>query len=670
MKCLGIDIGGTFTDLIIVDDDGNVILNKVSSTPEDQSIGVQTGLQKLGESALSNLNVLVHGTTVATNAILERKGARTCLITTEGFSDLIEIGRQDRMNIYSLTPERTTPLIPRELRFGVKERVDAMGKILVPLDTLAIEKIKEIILQEKVESIAISFLFSFFNSKHEDLISKRIKETYPSLHVSSSSLVLPIFREYERTATTVLDAYVAPKMRNYFDSFHNKVKNQGIDIPPLVLLSTGGVTQMKNAADRSVETVLSGLAGGVLGGLYSCNELQISNALTLDIGGTSTDVANIVNGKIEISTDNVIGNYPLNIPAIAVQTIGAGGGSIARFEHGILRVGPESAGAEPGPACYNRNGTNPTVTDANLVRGLLNPDYFCGGSIKIFSDKAKQVISSLNNDLNFNSIEECAAGIIEIYENNIALALRKVSTEKGYDSRNFTLIAFGGAGGLSACSLAEHLSMASVVIPPYPGVWSAYGLLTADIRHDLSMTLLKALDQISNEELDLTFNDLAQQGIKLCVEDGFSSKDVLVARQLDIRLVGQSHELRVPYYGQLDTISLSFDKVHEQAYGYSSPDEPREIVNIRVSAMVPLPKFSLPTLPEGDSNPENAKIGLREVFLKDNFIKVAIYNKSRLYANDIIKGPSIIEQADSTTLVNEGWYAEVKSDGHLLLKKE
>jgi N-methylhydantoinase A len=670
MRCLGIDIGGTFTDLIIVDDEGNVILEKVSSTPEDQSIGVQNGLVRIGDSDLTNLNVLVHGTTVATNAILERKGSKTCLITTEGFTDVIEIGRQDRINLYSLNPKRTIPLVPRNLRYGVKERVGAKGEIILPLNITDLDHIISLIQQKNVESVAVSLLFSFFNSKHETMIASRIKEKIPAIHISTSSWVLPIFREFERTATTVLDAYVAPKMQKYFDAFNKRVKLQGINIPPLVLLSTGGVTQMKNAADRSVETVLSGLAGGVLGGLYSCNELQIANALTLDIGGTSTDVANVVDGRIEISTHNLIGNHPLNIPAIAVQTIGAGGGSIARFEHGILRVGPESAGADPGPACYNRNGVDPTVTDANLVRGMLNPDYFCGGSIKIYPDRAKEVISSLAKELSFTSIEECAAGIIKIFENNIALALRKVSTEKGYDSRNFTLIAFGGAGGLSACSLADQLAINSIVIPPYPGVWSAYGLLTADIRHDLSTSILKPLDQISNNELDSAFDELVQGGIQLCIEDGFTSKDVIVGRQLDLRLVGQSHELRVPYYGQLETVSLSFDKIHEQAYGYSSPDEPREIVNLRVSAMVPLPKFSLPKLPQGNSNPEKAKMDVREVFLKNEFVEASIYEKSILCANNVIKGPSIIEQVDSTTLVSEGWYAEVKSDGHLLLKKE
>ncbi|UCE13455.1 MAG: hydantoinase/oxoprolinase family protein, partial [Candidatus Heimdallarchaeota archaeon] len=458
--------------------------------------------------------------------------------------------------------------------------------------------------------------------------------------------------------------------RNYFNSFLHRIQEQKITVPPLILLSSGGVTQIKNAAERSVETIFSGLAGGVLGGLYSCNKLQIRNALTLDIGGTSTDVASIVNGKIEISTENEIAGHPMHLPTVAVQTVGAGGGSIARYDHGILLVGPESAGADPGPACYSNGGTKSTVTDANLVRGLLNPDYFCGGVVKIYPKLAQNVISTLADDLSFSSIENCATGIIEIFENNVALALRKVSTERGYDSRNFTLITFGGAGPLHGCSLADRLSMKQVLIPPYPGVWSAFGLLTADIRHDLSLSVLKPLNEISEEELENGFTSIVEQGIQLCVDDGFLKEDVQIFRTLDIRLLGQSYELNTPFYGKIGEISRAFDRVHKQAYGYSSPDEPREIVNLRVAAMVPLPKFGLQSLPEGEREPVlEARSGKRRVFLTDGWQDVDIFQKSFLEANNLIYGPSIIEQPDSTTLIDENWVAEVKADGHLLVSR-
>ncbi|MFX0206763.1 MAG: hydantoinase/oxoprolinase family protein, partial [Candidatus Hodarchaeota archaeon] len=646
----------------------SVVLKKVSSTPKDQSIGVENGLGEL-KVTLTDLDVVVHGTTVATNAILEHKGAKTALITTDGFSDIIEIGRQNRVNLYSLYPRRIDPLVPSQLRMGVKERISASGEVLTPLNMGDLETKISKLDQEEVESVAISLLFSFFNPQHEIAVENEIKSRFPLINVSRSSHILPVFREYDRTSTTVLDAYVAPLCRRYFTSFLHRMKEQGINVPPLILLSTGGVTQIRNAAERSVDTIFSGLAGGVLGGFYSCNELQIDNALTLDIGGTSTDVASIVNGRVEISTVNEIAGHPIHLPSIAVQTIGAGGGSIARYEHGVLLVGPESAGADPGPACYNCGGEDPTVTDANLVRGLLNPDYFCGGTIKIYTKLAKKVISSLADDLNFSSIEEAAAGIIEIFENNIALALRKVSTERGYDSRDFHLISFGGAGPLHGCSLAERLYMDQVIIPPYPGVWSAYGLLAADIRHDLSLSILKALKEMTNEQLESAFQSLVRQGVQLCVEDGFSEKDILVARNLDLRLIGQSYELTVPFYGRMEAVSHAFDEAHKQAYGYASPDAPREIVNLRVAAMVSLPKFKLPPLPKGTSNPKVAQTGTREIFIRDKWIEADIYQRSRLKANNIIDGPSIIEQNDSTTLIDIGWVAEVMKDRHLLLKR-
>ncbi|WP_455463306.1 hydantoinase/oxoprolinase family protein, partial [Candidatus Hodarchaeum mangrovi] len=664
MKCLGIDVGGTFTDFILIDSDsGFVKVEKVSSTPHDQSLGIDTGLSLLGES-IKRIDVLVHGTTVATNAILTRSGARTALITTAGFTDVLEIGRQNRTNLYSLYPKRITPLIPREYRYGVKERITSKGEILEGLSVENVAEIIEHLKKNKINSLAISLFFSFFNPSHELIIEDLVRKSIPDISISRSSWVLPVFREYARTSATVLDAFVAPLMRNYFNSLLVKINKRNIKISPLILLSTGGVTQIKNAAEKSVETVLSGLAGGVLGGLYSSNELGIKNALTLDIGGTSTDVASVLEGNIEVTTENTVAGYPLPLPTIAVQTIGAGGGSIARYEHGVFRVGPESAGAEPGPACYNQGGKEPTVTDANLVLGMLNPKFFCGGSVEIFPKLASEVIQSLAEELDFPSIYDCASGIIEIFENNISLALRKVSTERGYDSRNFSLIAFGGAGPLHGCSLADRLSMKHVIIPPYPGVWSAYGLLTADIRHDLTKSILKPMDIITKQELEQEFSELTNMGVNQCMDDGFKEKDVMITRSLDVRLIGQSYELSVPYYGDLKATSHAFDKAHEKAYGYSSPDARREIVNIRVAALVPLPKFHLRSLPSGKkSPPEESHQGRREIFLQGQWCEVEIFLKSMLEGNNIIDGPAIIEQNDSTTLISPHWQGEVILDG-------
>ena len=670
MKCIGIDIGGTFTDFILIDTNNEIVeLHKVSSTVQDQSIGVKTGLNYF-KMEIKDLNVVVHGTTVATNAILENKGAKTALISTKGFSDVLEIGRQNRKNLYSFYPERVEPLIPRNLRFEIEERLDSKGKILQVLDRKSLGLIIDKLREEEVESVAISLLFSFFNPDHEIIIAEEIEKQIRKISISRSSWVLPVFREFDRTSVTVLDAFVAPLMRNYFSSFEDKIREHGIEVPPLILLSTGGVTHIQNAAEKSVETVLSGLAGGVLGGHFSSRSLKIPNVLTLDIGGTSTDVASIVNGKIAITTENSISGHPIPLPSIAVQTIGAGGGSIARQEYGILRVGPESAGADPGPACYDKGGKIPTVTDANLVRGMLNPDYFAGGTLPIEPSLSSQVITKLSKELRFKSVEECSEGIIEVFENNVALALRKVSTEKGLDSRNFALCCFGGGGPLHACSLAERLSMNTAIIPPFPGVWSAFGLLTADIRHDLTQSIIKPLNKSLPDMLGTEFQGLVRQGINMCIKDGFDEKDVVIMKDLDIRLVGQSYEITVPYDNEISIISESFDKAHEQAYGYCSPDSPREVVNIRISALVRLPKFSLASLPLGGKEPpEVSFIGVRKVYLKQKWVDVNVYQKSHLQSGNLINGPSIIEQADTTCFIDFGWVAEVLPDGHLVLKK-
>lgn len=667
MKCLGIDIGGTFTDFILIDSENEkIFLNKVSSTPENQSIGVSRGLDLF--QGLDKLDLLVHGTTVATNAILENKGAKTALITTKGFEDIIEIGRQNRINLYSFFPKRVEPIIDQKSRFGINERVNAKGEIAVPLDRQELEEIVNTIKVGEYQSVAVSLLFSFFNSEHELLITEYLKELIPEINVSRSSWVLPIFREYDRSSVTALDAFIAPLMRNYFSSFDEQVKKNKITVPSLILLSTGGVTQIKNAGEKSVETVLSGLAGGVLGGHYSAHTLGIENMLTLDVGGTSTDVASIIDGKIEITTENLISGHPIPIPTIAVQTIGAGGGSIAKEEHGIFQVGPESAGANPGPACYEKGGNTPTVTDANLVRGFLNPEYFCGGTIKINSNRSRDVIEDFAKKIDFASVESCAEGIIEVFENNIALALRKVSTEKGYDSRHFALCCFGGGGPLHCCSLAERLHITKVIIPPFPGVWSAFGLLTADIRHDLSKSILKPLQDVEMAFVEETFQELSHEGIKMCVEDGFTESSVITMKHVDLRLKGQSYEITVPYNDVISELSQSFDIAHQRAYGYSSPSSPREIVNARVSCYVPLPKFKMTTLRVGSSvPPEESLEETRSVFLNGKWNKINIYRKNSLLAKNIIHGPAIIEQTDSTIFVDFNWSAEVTSDGHLIL---
>lgn len=673
MRLCGVDVGGTFTDLIYFNSDsGEIIVEKVPSTPTDQSIGVENGLNLLKRQFPDfNLDALVHGSTVGTNAILERKGARTAFITTKGFKDIIEIGRQNRLNIYDLNPKRPVSFVPEELRYGIKERVNSEGEIITPLDELELNNLIDFLKSTKPESLAVSLIFSFFNKKHEQLVSKYISKEFPNLHTSLSSNVLPEFREYERSSTTILDAYIAPLMKRYFTSFIQRIKANNLDVSPLILLSNGGVTQIKGAASRkSVETVISGLAGGVLGGLTSTREMDHLNALTLDIGGTSTDVACIKDGKNEITRENRIGGVPLKISAMDVQTIGAGGGSIARLDKGIITVGPESAGAEPGPACYGKGGKIPTVTDANLVLGMFDPNYFCGGTVTIHSKLAEEAIGELSKQSGFNSLEECAAGIIEIYETNITLALRKVSTERGHDAREFSLIAFGGGGPLHACSLVDRLSMKDAIIPPFPGAWSAFGLLTADIRHDLSQSYLKDFSMINDEHLDREFTKLEVKGLELCKADGFELDRVYYKRMIDIRLKGQSYEITVPFNGNLKEASAEFDRIHKQLYGYSVPEEERVLVNLFLSSFVRLPKFSRNDLPIGDQNPYKSAIkGIRKVYVQGKWVEAKIYDRWKLLANNVVEGPCIIEQTDSTTFVDNNWEGVVHKNGHILLRR-
>ncbi|MHA2298729.1 MAG: hydantoinase/oxoprolinase family protein [Candidatus Hodarchaeales archaeon] len=673
MRSCGVDVGGTFTDLVYLDSStGEVVVKKVPSTPLDQTIGVKLGIETLQNQVFGfQLDVLVHGSTVATNAILERKVAKTAFITTEGFKDIIEIGRQNRTDIYNLLPSRPAPLVPRELRFGIKERIATNGDVLTPFELQDLDSIIEILEKERVEAVAVSFLFSFFNDVHERFVGEQLISKLPGTHVSLSSEVLPEFREYERSITTVLDACIAPRMINYFNSFAIVAQEKGITASPLILLSNGGVTHIETASQKSVETILSGLAGGVLGGLATTSELGITNAITLDIGGTSTDVACIKDGKNEITRDNAIGDFPLRIASMDVQSTGAGGGSIAKFKHGKIEVGPESAGADPGPACYGLGGKHPTVTDAYLIMEMLDESNFCGGTVPINPDLAKHSIGNLAKETGFETIEECAAGIIEIFETNVNLALRKVSTERGHDPRDFSLIAFGGAGPLSACSLVDKLNMKEVIIPPYPGAWSAFGLLTSDIRHDLSRSYLKLFSELTDDLVERIFDELARTGISLCEADGFTSKDVTISRKIDVRLQGQSYELPIPYDGDLEVASREFDRLHEQMYGYSIPKEPRVLVNLRLSAIVELPSFLRVPLSKGSPNPSRALKGNRKIFLQGEWVeKVPIYRREQLLAGNIITGPAIIEQADSTTLVDQGWVATVEKNSHIVIRRE
>ncbi|MFX0062143.1 MAG: hydantoinase/oxoprolinase family protein [Candidatus Hermodarchaeota archaeon] len=675
MSLLGIDVGGTFTDLIFYDVKRGMSVLKVPSTPTDQSIGVMNAIQRAQKDFSvqpEQLGRFLHGSTVATNAILERKGAKIALITTQGFRDVLEIGRQTRETLYDLYVERVPPLVPREYRLEIAERVNSQGKIIKPLNWEQSDNILSVFKNENIQSVAVVLLFSFLNSIHETIIRDYILKNIPDIHVSISCEVLPEFREYERTSTVVIDAYIAPVMEKYLQKLRNKVKMTNFSCPVQIMQSNGGFTTIETSLKRPVQTVISGLAGGALGVRFSSLQLEM-DLIGFDVGGTSTDVSLIREGEITIKTENEIGSLPLHIPCCDVITIGAGGGSIAHIERGLLEVGPESAGADPGPACYNKGGLSVCLTDADILLSLLNPNYFAGGTVPLYPELSKKVIDNLAKELGLTSIE-CAQGIIEVATNNIAGAIRKVSIERGHDPRKFGLLAFGGAGPVRSVALAEQLGIPNVVIPPYPGIWSAFGLLTANCQHDLSLSLVQDLDSLDKEEIDEKFESVEKQALELIKKDGFKEGEIVQKRFLDIQYKGQSYFLTVPYPSDLKKphpqIRMDFNALHDRHYGFAVENETLILVNVRsrvIGSLVP-PKF--PKLEkESEKPPSKAQKETRNVYFLDNWYSTTVWERRDLKSGNIIEGPAIIEQEDSTTAIPPDWQLEVDLFGNLILRR-
>ena len=679
MKGVGVDVGGTFTDIIIADSKG-ICVFKVPSTPEDQSIGVSNGLSFVDSP--ENVNFLVHGSTVATNAILERKGAKTALLTTKGFRDVLEIGRQSRESLYDFFQERNPILVPRELRFEISERVDARERILVPMQVERLNEIVKNIVEKQVESLAIVFLFSFFNPSHERLCRDKIKDilkndytSYP-LSISISSEVLPEFREFERTSTTCVDAYIGPLMKRYLERIEGRIKKIGFKTTLQIMQSNTGLTRVNNAAERPVQTILSGLAGGVLGGAYSASSLGITQAISLDIGGTSTDVALILNGNVSTTTESTIGGFPIAIPVVDVVTIGAGGGSIAKVPRGILEVGPESQGADPGPACYGKGGELVTVTDADLWVGYLHQESFLGGSMKLNKTLSQEALDRLLENPSLSNIDKdsMAMGIIDVADNNVANAIRAVSVARGHDPRPMTLIAFGGAGPDHACNICEILGMNKIVVPPYPGAWSAFGLLTADYRHNLSRSVLKPIPDLSENELEYIFQEIEKTGAELAEMDGFKRNELFFLRSVDVRYQGQSFSLEVPL--KIDTpilvqASSGFDRLHAFRYGFAEKDEVHEIVTTRIQIVGKTSKPTMREINKGNTKPiESAHKETRRAMFKGEWMDSYVFKRELLLAGNMIEGPAIIEQMDSTTVIPPMWIAKTDAFGNVHLSKE
>jgi N-methylhydantoinase A len=670
---IGVDIGGTFTDFVVLHpESGKLETFKLLSTPHNPAEAVLQGICLITSQAPPFGIKIVHGSTVAANALLERKGARTVLITTRGFRDILQIGRQNRPSLYDLEFEPPQPLVPDDLRLEVDERVDHLGRILKSLDPNQLEDIVATLRELKPESVAVCFLFSFLHPEHEQSVAERLREE--GYFVSLSSEILPEFREYERTSTTAVNAYVTPVLDRYLFSLENDL---GADVqcalPRLrVMQSSGGVISPEEARRKGVHCILSGPAGGVIGSQYIARQsLKLNRAplyadgqirlITFDMGGTSTDVS-LIEGAPRMTTEAMIGGMPIRIPLLDIHTIGAGGGSIAQVDMGgALRVGPQSAGADPGPACYGR-GDLPTVTDANLVLGRLAPEYFLGGKMPLDVDRATQALEKLGEKLGLNR-EQTALGIVEVVNAHMERALRLISVERGYDPADFTLLSFGGAGGLHACELAQKLGIQRVLIPSYASVLSALGMLMADVSRDYSLTVMLPGDT-PPETIEESMAPLIERGLADLAREGISEDHIQISRMLDMRYVGQSYELIVPYS---DHYIDDFHAAHLKEYSYQRVEAPVEIVNVRVRAIGAGDPPALPAVSLAGPDPSQAYIDTRQVVLPIGTRPIPVYRGEKLLPGNQIHGPALMLRDDTTVLLVDSVTGTVDQLGSLSL---
>ncbi|MEQ9639160.1 MAG: hydantoinase/oxoprolinase family protein [Alphaproteobacteria bacterium] len=685
MKLIGVDVGGTFTDVVFTDSDrDHTVIHKVPTTPDDPSRGVMNGILELCERNSLNpgdIDHVYHGTTIATNAVLEYDGTPTGLITTKGYRDIIHIGRHQRPMHYSIQQEipwQDRPLAPRRWRKVVSERLaPPKGEVIEPLNEDEVRTAARELKAAGVQGIAICFLFSYLDPTHENRAREIVEEEYPECFVTTSAGVVPQFREFERFTTAAMNAFIGPKVRNYIRRLADALREAGLRADLHIMRSNGGVATPDMIAELPVLTLLSGPAAGVLGGAF-CGELSgRSKLITFDIGGTSADIGVAQDGTFAEASarDTWIGGYPVIVPMIDIHTIGAGGGSIAYADAGgAFRVGPRSAGAEPGPAAYGRGGNEPTVTDANVVLGRLDPGNFLGGEMSLDREASARVVHALAETLGLSDLE-AAAGIITIVNNNMANAIRSRTVQKGIDPRDYTLVAFGGAGPLHGAEVAQVLSIPEVIVPPYPGIYSAVGLLTSDLKYETIKTEFQVSTAIDLEMMNNDFEALAD-GLRKQFEADRAT-DVTLQRYADVRYVGQGYELRVDVPDgklteeSLQTVYRRFHEQHEAEYGHYFEESPIEIVNIRLTGLGATPKIRRPAPLAGGSLAE-AKVGSsRTVFRAGGNLEevdTAVYRRDKLPVGETVQGPAVILQMDTTTVVPPDCSFVAEDNGNLIIR--
>jgi N-methylhydantoinase A len=690
MKILGTDIGGTFTDLYLVDNvENEQTIHKVSTTPDDPSEGALTGIRELCEitdTAPAEIDYVLHGTTIATNAVLEHQGVTTGMITTENYRDVVHIGRHQRPQNYSIQqdiPWQDEPLVERRHRKTVPERLTPDGEVETPLDEDAVRAAAEELREEGVEAIAVCFLFSYLDDSHEQRATEIVKEVYPEAYVTASSEVYPQFREFERFTTTAMNAFIGPPVADYVSRFKRRLAEFGVDAELHIMQSNGGIATEEIVVEKPVSLLFSGPAAGILGGKWRSGantpDEHPTNAITLDMGGTSADIG-IVDGD-EIVEANVretqIGGYPVMAPMIDIETIGAGGGSIAHVDQGgAFRVGPQSAGAMPGPVCYDRGGTEPTVTDAHVALRRIREEFFLGGEMNLDDGGARDAVAEhVAEPLEMDTVE-AALGVLDIVNNNMANAIRAKTVQKGRDPGTFTLVAFGGAGPMHAADLARELGVERTLVPTNPGVLSAVGLSTTDLQYDYINTEFTLLSDADHDEMAAAYADLVATAEDRLDADGVAPERVTIEMSADCRYEGQGYELNIPVGsdGELDslaTIRERFDRAHEAEFGHNFEDNPVEIVNERVTGYGAMPSSELVVLPEKTAPVDEYVLAREDVqFSVDGetgTYETPFYDRTDLRQGHVVQGPAIVGEKDSTIVIPPDFRGTVREYGDIEL---
>ena len=664
---VAMDIGGTFTDFVVLDEQARrTSSGKELSTPGNPAEGVLRGLESFVPD-LRGVAFLVHGTTVGLNAFLERKGTRVLLLMTEGLRDAYSIARHDRKELYAIQYRKPERLVPRRDVHEAVERLRWDGSVEKPLDEESLRPLVDKVKAEGIEAVAVCFIHSFTNPEHELEAREILRRECPGLSVTLSHEIAREWREYERASSAVLNAYIAPRVERYLQTLEDGLGGLGVSATLYVMQSNGGITTARQAREQPIQTLLSGPVGGSIGGAALSRTTGRQNLLCVDMGGTSFDLSLIVEGEPSVATETELEGLPVLMPLVDIHTIGAGGGSLAWLEAGGLRVGPQSAGADPGPACYGRGGTRPTVTDANLFLGRLDPAYFLAGRMRLDEEASQRALRSVAQDLDLDDVA-LAEGILQIINAKMADAMRTITVKQGIDPREYSLVAFGGAGPMHAVWLAEELEIAEVVVPWSPGTFSAWGMLQTDMRHDVARTYYQPLEGLQPAATQQVFDELEREGGELLVSQDVPAEETYFARFADMRYVGQEYSVIVPVdgLGDLDRVAESFHEAHRVRYGHSTPGAPVEFVNLRVAAMGRIASDAVPyTPPDGDEDPV---LGERRAIFDGREHSATIVLRDRLAPGYEAEGPLVVEEDGSTTVVPPGRTLRVDEFGNLVIE--